>query len=242
VLAIPAIELSDGHAVRLAGDGMDAERHSIGDARDIARRWGGYGFQRLHVVDLDAAVGRGSNGGVVRDLLWDQAVPMQVGGGIATTEAVTRLFDDGAQGVVVGTRGVRDAEWLAELADANPGSVLLAIDLLERRVLVKNAREWARELPHDVLDFVETLARSGLALGGLLVTSTERAGQLRGIDLPLMEDITEASSWPVLVAGGIAGVGDLRALEDRGVSGAVIGMALHTGALDPRSTADEFGQ
>jgi phosphoribosylformimino-5-aminoimidazole carboxamide ribotide isomerase len=240
MLAIPAIDLSNGHAVRLAGDGGRTQRLDIGDPRDIARRWIGHGFQRLHVVDLDAASGRGSNPGLVRDLLQDGAAPIQVGGGISTSDAVDRLFEDGARWVVVGTRALEDSDWLAELADANPGAVI--VDVRDRRVLANNAREWTRELPRDVLDVIENLGRASLALGGLLVTSSERAGQLRGADLPLMEDIAEASTWPVLAAGGIATMGDLRGLEGRGVAGAVIGMALYTGAIDPRAVADEFAQ
>jgi phosphoribosylformimino-5-aminoimidazole carboxamide ribotide isomerase len=242
MLAIPAIDLSNGHAVRLAGDGGRTQRVDIGDPRDIARRWIGHGFQRLHVVDLDAASGRGSNPGLVRDLLQDGTVPIQVGGGISKSDAVDRLFEDGARWVVVGTRALEDADWLVGLADANPGAVIVALDVRERRVLANNAREWTRVLPRDVLDVIEDLARASLALGGLLVTSSERAGQLVGADLPLMEDIAEASAWPVLVAGGIATMSDLRALEGRGVAGAVIGMALYTGAIDPRAVADEFAQ
>jgi phosphoribosylformimino-5-aminoimidazole carboxamide ribotide isomerase len=240
MLAIPAIDLNDGHAVRLAADGGLTQRIDIGDPRDIARRWMGHGFRRLHVVDLDAAGGRGSNPGLVRDLLQDGAVPIQVGGGISTSDMVDRLFEDGAKWVVVGTRALEDSDWLAGLADANPGAVIVALDVRDRRVLVNNAREWTRVLPRDALDVVEDLVRANLALGGLLVTSAERAGQLVGTDLPLMEDIAEASAWPVLVAGGIATMGDLRALEGRGVAGAVIGMALYTGAIDPRAAADEF--
>jgi phosphoribosylformimino-5-aminoimidazole carboxamide ribotide isomerase len=242
MLAIPAIDLSNGHAVRMAGDGGHTQRVDIGDPRDIARRWIGHGFQRLHVVDLDAASGRGSNPGLVRDLLQDGTVPIQVGGGISTSDAVDGLFEDGARWVVVGTRALEDSDWLVGLADANPGAVIVALDVRERRVLANNAREWTRVLPRDVLDVIEDLARANLALGGLLVTSAGRAGQFTGTDLPLMEDIAEASAWPVFVAGGIATMGDLRALEGRGVAGAVIGMALYTGAIDPRAVADEFAQ
>ncbi|HVT37853.1 MAG TPA: HisA/HisF-related TIM barrel protein [Gemmatimonadaceae bacterium] len=242
MLAIPAIDLNNGHAVRLAGDGSHAQRVDIGDPRDIARRWIGHGFQRLHVVDLDAASGRGSNPGLVRDLLQDGTVPIQVGGGISTSDAVDRLFEDGARWVVVGTRALQDPDWLDGLANANPGAVIVALDVRDRRVLANNAHEWTRVLPRDVLDVIEDLARANLALGGLLITSSVRAGQLVGADLPLMEDIAEASAWPVLVAGGIATMGDLRALEGRGVAGAVIGMALYTGAIDPRAVADEFAQ
>ena len=235
MLAIPAIDLREGCVVQLVGGDFDKEKVRIGDPRDVARRWTGYGFARLHVVDLDAAVGRGANRSVVRDLLADSSIPVQVGGGVRTTEAIESLVSDGAAHVVVGTRGVTDPDWLREIADANPGVIVLAADVRDRRVVTHG---WTNELPRNVLDLIDDL--SGVALGGLLVTAVHREGKMGGTDLPLMEDVAEASDWPVFASGGIATMHDLRALEDRGLAGAVLGMALYTGALDPRTVAEEF--
>ena len=235
MLAIPAIDLREGCVVQLVGGDFEKEKIRIGDPRDVARRWTGYGFSRLHVVDLDAATGRGTNRPLVRDLLADATTPVQVGGGVRTTEAIESLVSDGAAFVVVGTRGVDDPDWLREITDANPGTIVLAADVRDRRVLTHG---WTRELPRNILDLVDDL--SGVALGGLLVTAVHREGQMAGTDLPLMEDVAEASEWPVFASGGIATMHDLRALEDRGLAGAVLGMALYTGALDPRTIAEEF--
>jgi phosphoribosylformimino-5-aminoimidazole carboxamide ribotide isomerase len=240
VLAIPTIELKDGSAVRLDSSSGRDVYVDIGDPRDIAHRWIGHGFQRLHVVDLDAASGRGSNSRLVRDLLGDGTVPIQVGGGVSSTASAAKLFDDGAEWVIVGSRAVEDFDWLAKLSDANAGGIILALDVLHRRVRTKEAREWGNGFPRAVLDFVDDLARTNLSLAGLLVTSAARPGYFPSSDLPLMEDIAEASAWPVLSAGGISTIGDLRAHEDRGVAGAVIGRALYTGGLDPGAVAEEF--
>jgi phosphoribosylformimino-5-aminoimidazole carboxamide ribotide isomerase len=235
MLAIPAIDLREGCVVQLVGGDFEKEKVRLGDPRDVARRWTGYGFRRLHIVDLDAAMGRGSNRGAVRDLLADTATPVQVGGGIRCTEDVQGLLADGAERVVLGTRALEDADWLREVAEANPGTIILAADVRDRRVVTHG---WTRELPRNVLDLIGEL--SGLPLGGLLVTAVHREGQMAGTDLPLMEDVAEASEWPVLASGGIASMADLRALEDRGLAGAVVGMALYTGALDARTLAEEF--
>jgi phosphoribosylformimino-5-aminoimidazole carboxamide ribotide isomerase len=101
-------------------------------------------------------------------------------------------------------------------------------------------RGWVRTFPTNILDAVEEL--NGLPLGGLLVTAVHREGQLQGVDLPLMEDVAEASRVPVLASGGVASMHDLRALAYREVAGVVIGTALYTGALDPRTVAAEFGE
>ncbi len=236
MLAIPAIDLREGCVVQLVGGDFDKEKIRLGDPRDVARRWTGYGFRRLHVVDLDAAAERGSNRGVVRDLLADAATPVQVGGGVRSREHIDDLLSDGAGYVVVGTRAIEDPDWLREVADVNPGRVILAADVRDRRVVTHG---WTRELPRNILDLIEELA--GIPLGGLLVTAVHREGQMAGTDLPLMEDVAEASEWPVHASGGISSMNDLRALEDRGLAGAVVGMALYTGALDPRILAEEFG-
>ena len=240
MLAIPAIALRDGHAVLLTADEGRAKHKDLGDPRDLARRWMGHGFRRLHVADLDAESGRGSNTSLVRSLLSDGALPIQLSGGIVTTDAAIQSIDGGADYIVVGTRALEDGNWLVELVDACPGVVIVALEVRNRRVLARNAGAWTRELPRNALDFVEELSRTNLALGGVLVTFTEHATQLQGSDLRLIEDITETSVLPLIVADGIATMGDLRALETRGVAGVVLGGALASGLLDARAVADEF--
>ena len=235
MLVIPAIDLREGTVVQLVGGDFDKERVRLGDPRDVARRWIGYGFRRLHVVDLDAAAGRGNNRAAVRDLLTEVPAALQVGGGVRTTEEVDGLLSDGAERVVVGTRAIDEPEWLRSIADANPGAIVLAADVRERRIVT---HAWTRVLPRNILDLIDEL--SGIPLGGLLVTAVHREGQLAGTDLPLMEDVAEASEWPVLASGGISSLTDLRALEERGLAGAIVGMALYTGILDPRVLAEEF--
>lgn len=235
MLAIPAIDLREGCVVQLVGGDFEKEKIRLGDPRDVARRWAGYGFQRLHVVDLDAAAGRGNNRALLRDLLADNAAPVQVGGGVRTTHDAESLLSDGAERVVVGTRAIEDIDWLREIADANPAAIILAADVRERRIVTHG---WTRELPRNILDLIDDLG--GVPLGGLLVTAVHREGQMAGTDLPLMEDVAEASEWPVFASGGISSMTELRALEDRGLAGAVLGMALYTGALDPRVLVEEF--
>ncbi len=235
MMAIPAVDLRDGACVQLVGGSYAAERVRLPDPVAVARRWTDEGFSRLHVVDLDAATGAGSNAGVIESLLADTPAEVQVGGGIRSTEQIEQLFRAGADRVVVGTRALEEPDWLANAASLYPGLLVVATDVRERRVVT---RGWVRTLPLDVLDVVEEL--NAHALGGLLVTAVHLEGQMRGTDLALMEDVAEASHFPVIASGGVASVDDLRALEHRGVAGAVIGMALYTGALDARAVVEEF--
>jgi phosphoribosylformimino-5-aminoimidazole carboxamide ribotide isomerase len=235
VIAIPAVDLRDGACVQLVGGSYREERVRLEYPVEVARSWERYGFSRLHVVDLDAATGRGSNRSVVRSILDEADVPVQVGGGIRSGELVEELLEAGATNVIVGTRALEEIEWLAGIAGSHPGEIIVACDVRERRV---TTRGWVRTLPVDILDAVDEL--NSLPLAGLLVTAVHREGQMQGTDLPLMEDVAESSNFPVYASGGIASMQDLRALEYRGIAGVVIGMALYTGALDPAVVAGEF--
>lgn len=237
MIAIPAVDLREGACVQLVGGSYEKEQVRLPDPIAVAHQWEQTGFRRLHVVDLDAATGAGSNLPIVEEILRDAHADVQVGGGVRGTEAVEQLFRAGASRVVVGTRALEDPEWLADLAALYPGVIVVATDVRERRVVT---RGWVRTLPLDVIDVVEEL--NALALGGLLVTAVHREGQMRGTDLALMEDVVEASRFPVIASGGVSSMNDLRALEHRGIGGAVIGMALYTGALDARAVAQEFAE
>ena len=237
MIAIPAIDLRDGACVQLVGGSYAHERVRLDDPAGVARDWASHGFRRLHLVDLDAATGAGSNDELLRDILGEGALQMQVGGGVRSGETIERLLAHGAYRVVVGTRALEEPDWLAEMTSLFPGELIVAADVRERRVVT---RGWSRTLPRDILDTIAEL--NALPLGGVLVTAVHKEGRLGGTDLPLMEDVAESSSAPVYASGGVTTMSDLRALADRGVAGVIIGMALYTGALDPRIVAEEFAE
>ncbi|WP_411279023.1 1-(5-phosphoribosyl)-5-[(5-phosphoribosylamino)methylideneamino]imidazole-4-carboxamide isomerase [Gemmatimonas sp.] len=236
MIAVPAVDLRSGKCVQLVGGDYDDERVRLDDPGAVAAEWERIGFTRLHVVDLDAATGRGHNHDVIREILRDATVPVQVGGGVREESRIERLIDEGATWVVVGTRAIEDEDWRREMAGKFPGRLIIAADVRERKVVT---RGWAETSQIDVIDFVSDLAQ--LPLAGVLVTAVHLEGKMAGTDLPLMEDVTEASAWPVFASGGVTSLDDMRALEHRGLSGAVLGMALYTGALDARRLAEEFG-
>ncbi|AMW03814.1 1-(5-phosphoribosyl)-5-[(5-phosphoribosylamino)methylideneamino]imidazole-4-carboxamide isomerase [Gemmatimonas phototrophica] len=236
MIAIPAVDLRGGKCVQLVGGDYDAEKIRLEDPPSVAREWVREGFTRLHVVDLDAATGRGHNMEIIREILRTADVPVQVGGGVRDESCIERLLDEGASWVVVGTRAVEDEDWREEMANRFPGRLIIAADVRERYVVTKG---WAETSRLNVVDFVEEL--SVLPLAGVLVTAVHLEGKMQGTDLPLMEDVAEASAWPVFASGGVTSLEDMRALEHRGLAGAVLGMALYTGAIDPRRLAEEFG-
>jgi phosphoribosylformimino-5-aminoimidazole carboxamide ribotide isomerase len=238
MIAIPAVDLRDGACVQLVGGSYADERIRLPDPASVAQRWAELGFAHLHVVDLDAATGCGSNAPIVRRILRRGAGPeVQIGGGITSEGCIRTLVRDGAARIIVGTRAIEDPPWIAEMAARFPNRLIVAADARGGQVVT---RGWSRVLPAHVLESVEAL--HGLPLAGILVTAVHREGRLQGPDLPLMESVVNRAPAPVYAAGGIASLADLQALAAIGVTATVIGMALYTGALDPRAVVTEFSQ
>ncbi len=235
MIVIPAIDLRDGACVQLVGGEYAAERVRLPDPMAVALDWEKQGFQALHIVDLDAATGRGDNRKVIELLLDRTDLTVQVGGGVRDRDAIQWLVDAGATYVVVGTRALEDEEWLAEMADEFPEQLIVAADVRERQIVT---RGWTRTMHLDIDEAMERL--SALPLAGVLVTAVHKEGLMGGADLALMEEVVDSSDLPVIASGGIASDTDLRLLDDRGVAAAVLGMALYTGVLDARAIAEEF--
>jgi phosphoribosylformimino-5-aminoimidazole carboxamide ribotide isomerase len=229
MIVIPSIELRGGVVV-LPGGRQAA-------AADAARAWVDDGFCRLHVIDGDVVAGTGSNAALVDDLVRDAGVEVEVAADIGSAERVQELVDAGARLIVVGDRGLDEPQWLGNLAGVFPATIVVAADVRERRVMT---RGWVRTLAHDIFDVVAEL--NGLALGGFLLATNGADGRLGASDLALIEDVADAMEIPLFVCSPVESMSDLRALENRGVAGVIVGAPLHSGALDARAVAREFGE
>jgi phosphoribosylformimino-5-aminoimidazole carboxamide ribotide isomerase len=237
MIAIPAIDLRGGACVQLVGGSFDDERIHIADPRTALRDWQDAGFQRIHVVDLDAATGRGDNRAAVDDLLATATCSLQIGGGIRTGDRVDALLAAGAEQIVVGTRAIEDEAWLDELTARYPNRIVVAADVRERDVVT---RGWNTRLTLDVVELIHRL--NTFAIGGLLVTAVHVEGTMAGPDFALIDAVVDVCASPVIASGGTATLDDLRQLQSAGVAATVIGMAVYTGALDARVVAEEFAR
>lgn len=236
MIVYAAIDLRQGRVVQLVGGRPDDERVSLPDAAAVARGWLDCGFTALHVVDLDAALGLGSNDDAVAAVIETAGTArVQVGGGVRTTERVQALLEAGAATVVVGTRGVQDAAWLEEIATRWPDRIVLAADVRGDEVVVRGWTEGAGVTADALLTRI-----AELPLAAVLVTDVAREGRMSGADTRRFRHLAAISAHPVLASGGIAGAADLAALSHTGVGGAIVGMALYTGALDAAATARAY--
>lgn len=174
---------------------------------------------------------------LLEEVLRASPVEVQVGGGVHSADDVERLYRAGVEHIVIGGPALEDPTSIGELSALYPGLLLVAADIRGRRVVVRGR---GRTTSVDAVELVEEL--NSLNVGGFLFTATYQEGQMRGPDLGLIEDVVEAADFPVIASGGVASLGDLRALEHRGAWGALVGTALYSGALDPRAVAMEFAE
>ncbi|HUH14300.1 MAG TPA: 1-(5-phosphoribosyl)-5-[(5-phosphoribosylamino)methylideneamino] imidazole-4-carboxamide isomerase [Gaiellaceae bacterium] len=236
MIAAPAVDLRGGRCVQLVGGRPEDERISLPDPVAAAKRWYDSGFETLHVVDLDAALGSGDNLDLILEIVAATPATTQVGGGIRDDERAKRLLDGGADRIVVGTRALDDRAWLDALARTYPERVMVALDTREGRIL---RRGWTEESPLELATYLPGLG--ALPLAGILSTDVGREGRLQGIDRDAAAAVVAASPHPVWASGGVTTTDELAYLDSVGAAGAVLGMALYTETLDPAQVAARWG-
>lgn len=229
---IPAVDLRDGMCVQLVGGDYAAEAVRLADPLAVGTRWRQQGFGELHVVDLDAATGRGANTAIVEALARLDGVEVQVGGGVRDAAQARQLLAAGAVRVVVGTRALLEPEWLAQLAVEFPARVLLAADVRGAQLTTHG---WTRVLPLALMDALSMW--DALPLAGLLVTSVQLEGRMQGPDVAMLEQVRSGTRHAVYASGGIGSVSDLERLEGIGMDATIVGMALYTGAIEAAAAA-----
>lgn len=234
MLAIPRVHLRGGRAIR-PGGASPAGGEAVRDPVSVARAWANVGFRCVHVIDMDAVSGAGSNAMLVDDIVRDGALDIDVCDGAQSTRHIQQLLEAGAARVVVGPRALEDSDWITRAADLYPGLLVVATTVRERRT---GPRGRIRGVPFDVLDVAHEM--NGLPLGGLLVELSADGG-LSGADLSMLEDLAEACPFPVIGSRAAASMNDLRALEHRGISAVLLSESLYSGELDADTVAREFG-
>lgn len=225
---IPAVDVMDHQVVQLVGGVPGSQQIVMPDPLSVAEMWVSKGAGYLHLVDLDAAFGKEGNIPVFERIIRECGVPAEVGGGIRSTATVDELVSAGADRVVVGTKAVKEPEWLAEIADRHPGRIVLSLDTKGGRIAVKGWQESARRTVDEMFDIIRDLP-----LAGVLNTNVDVEGQRRGIDEVQARSFISACPCPVISSGGVTSRRDAEILSDAGAEGAVVGLALYTDVIRP---------
>jgi len=219
---LPAIDVLDGRVVRLAQGRREAVTLEGGDPTSLARRYAADGAARLHVVDLDGAFGGSPSPGLVASLAAAGGLPLQVGGGYRTLDAVNEALAAGADRVMIGTAALEPG-FVQAAASRFGAALVVAIDVRDGHVAVEG---WTRSSSTTASELATSCAELGVAR--FLVTSTSRDGSLAGPDVPLLDEVVRVGV-PVIAAGGVSSIDDLLVLRDLGCEAAVAGSALLAG-------------
>jgi phosphoribosylformimino-5-aminoimidazole carboxamide ribotide isomerase len=232
MILYPAIDLKDGQCVRLLRGDLDQATVFNASPANQAERFAKDGFDWLHVVDLNGAVkGESMNADAVNAILNAVSLPVQLGGGIRTLEAVEGWIEAGISRVILGTVAVRDPELVKTAARRWPEQIAVAVDVRDGRVAVDG---WTGDSDLDPITLAKRFEDAGVA--ALIVTDISRDGAMAGVNVEGVGVVADAVTIPVIASGGIASVGDierLRAREGVRIAGAVLGRALYNGAIRP---------
>ena len=233
MLIIPAIDLKDGHCVRLEMGRMDTATVFSTEPGRAAEQWTEKGARRLHVVDLNGAVaGKPRNEPAIKDILAavDTDVPIQVGGGIRDLDTIERYLDDGVSFIVIGTAAVKNPGFLHEACDAFPGHIIVGLDAKDGKVATDG---WSKLTGHDVVDLAKRFQDYGVE--AVIYTDIGRDGMLTGVNIEATVRLAQALTVPVIASGGLASLDDVRrlcAVESEGITGCITGRAIYEGKLD----------
>ncbi len=232
MLIIPAIDIKEGRCVRLRQGRMDDETIFSDDPVGMARRWIDQGARRLHIVDLDGArEGRPANISIIERIAREHSgVPIQVGGGIRSEEAIQTYLDIGVRYTVIGTRAVREPHFVEELCLEFPGHIIVGLDAKDGKVATDG---WSKLSHHDAIDLAQHFVQEGVA--SIIFTDISRDGMMKGVNVESTVALAQALPIPIIASGGVSALDDIKALQavaDEGISGAIIGRALYEGSID----------
>jgi len=239
LILLPAVDVAGGKAVRLT-QGEAGTETSYGDPVDAAEEWMRQGATWLHLVDLDAAFGRGSNRAVIRRVVKavGKKVNVELSGGIRDDASLEEALSTGAVRVNLGTAALENPEWTAHVISEYGESVAIGLDVRGETLA---ARGWTQE-GGNLFDTLKRLNDCGCAR--YVVTDVTKDGTMQGPNIPLLREVLEATDHPVIASGGISSLDDIAALRElvpMGLEGAILGKALYAGAFTLTEALDVAG-
>ncbi|MDF5740050.1 MULTISPECIES: 1-(5-phosphoribosyl)-5-[(5-phosphoribosylamino)methylideneamino]imidazole-4-carboxamide isomerase [unclassified Nostoc] len=227
---IPAIDLLEGHCVRLYQGDYDRSQVFSENPADVAKQWVDQGATRLHIVDLDGAkAGKVVNLGAIEAIAHAVSVPIEIGGGLRDRTSVQQIFNLGVQWAILGTIAVEQPQLVQELCAEFPEQIIIGIDARNGRVATRGWLETS-----EVLATQLAVQMQELGAAAIIYTDIHRDGTLTGPNLEALRELAAAISIPIIASGGVSSITDLLsllALEPQGVTGVIVGRALYTGDI-----------
>lgn len=223
MILFPAVDIKGGRCVRLSGGDYNQETVYFDDPLQAAEQWVGLGAEWLHLVDLDGALeGRRVNSPIVKKIIQGVKIPVQIGGGIRNEEALTSYVTMGAARVLFGTQALQDPAFVKQSCRRYPEKIGVSLDCKNGKVAIKG---WTETTQKKGIDIAHDLEQWGVAC--IIYTDTTRDGRLGGIDRRSVTEFIREVRLPVIIAGGVSSLDDIRACREAGAYGAILGKALY---------------
>ena len=235
---LPAVDIAGGQAVQLV-QGIAGSGGQFGDPWEAAKAWQDQGAEWIHLVDLDAAFGKGENRALIGSIVGRLDLKVELSGGIRDTESLEAALATGCRRVNIGTAALEDPEWTARIIADHGDRVAIGLDV---RGTTLAARGWTRE-GGDLWETLERLDREGCAR--YVVTDVNKDGMLQGPNVDLLREVCNRTDRPVVASGGVSTLEDIATIRDlvpAGVEGAIVGSALYRGAFTLPDALDVAGR
>jgi phosphoribosylformimino-5-aminoimidazole carboxamide ribotide isomerase len=254
MLLIPAIDLKDGHCVRLKQGDMDQATVFSDNPAEMARHWLTRGARRLHLVDLNGAfAGKPKNQAAVKSIIAAvrdfalenemEEIPVQLGGGIRDLDTIERYLDSGLSYIIIGTAAVKNPGFLHDACSAFPGQIIVGLDARDGKVATDG---WSKLSGHEVIDLAKKF--EGYGVESIIYTDIGRDGMMGGVNIEATVKLAQAVRISVIASGGVHDIKDVEALcavQDDGIEGVICGRSIYEGSLDlqlAQERADELSE
>lgn len=254
MLLIPAIDLKDGHCVRLKQGDMNQSTVFSEDPAEMALHWLQQGARRLHLVDLNGAfAGKPKNEAAVKSIIkmvrWyaDEndldEIPIQLGGGIRDLDTIDRYLSNGLSYIIIGTAAVKSPGFLRDACSAFPGQIIVGLDAKDGKVATDG---WSKLSGHEVIDLAKKF--EGYGVESIVYTDIGRDGMMGGVNIEATVKLAQAVTIPIIASGGVHVLADVEALcavQDEGIEAVICGRSIYEGTLDLQSAqerADELSE
>ena len=228
MLIMPAVDIKNGKCVQLVQGEPGSEMVKIDNPEKVARHWQDLGAKNIHVIDLDGTIDGNTSLPIIKKILSEVSIPIQLGGGIRSLDYARQLLDLDIERLIIGTMGIQHPETITELSDEYGSErIMISLDSKDNRVVIKG---WQEKIDKSPTEISQEFKEHGA--GSILFTNVDVEGLLGGFYTEPVEELKKSVDLPIIYSGGITTIDDIKKLNESGVEGIVIGSALYTDKID----------
>lgn len=228
MLIMPAVDIKNGKCVQLVQGKPGSEMVNLENPEKIAKKWEDVGAENLHIIDLDGTINKENSFSVIKKIIDEVSVPIQLGGGIRDMEYAKKLLDLGVERIIVGTMGIENPETLKILSNEyGSDRIMVSLDSKDNKVVIKGWQESVSQTPAELSNKMKEHGA-----GSILFTNVDVEGLLNGFTVDPLIELKKSVDIPIVYSGGITTINDVKQLNKTGVEGIVIGSAIYKNKIN----------